>query len=218
MIQRAAVASSLSTFDSTSNTTSSNSCTVGNQTPPEKARASGGAADGSLGRSSCTLSQRNCVPSQCSLASPSCELKITGDYDGSAVSAKAKSSSPDTEEAAIKPAKHWSGVQRSRMPHHVVERRYRDNLNERIDALRLSIPSLANQAGASDVEDAITTKLPSKANVIAAALDYVKNLEEERTQLMNETIALREQVAKLQKLVRCDDCSVIEYFNSLQLS
>jgi hypothetical protein len=206
-------------FSSNSNTASSNSRTAGVQTPLETVRASGGAADAALGLSSCTLSQRNCVPSQCSLASPSCELKIAGDYDGSMVPGKAKSSSPDSEEVTIKPAKHWSGVQRRRMPHHVVERRYRDNLNERIDALRLSIPSLANnQAGASDVEDAITTKLPSKANVIAAALDYVKSLEEERAQLMNEATALREQVAKLQKLVRCDDCSVIEYFNSLQLS
>jgi hypothetical protein len=92
-----------------------------------------------------------------------------------------------------KPVKHWSGVQRRRMPHHVVERRYRDNLNERIDALRLSIPSLAeDHMSASDVEEAVATKLPSKANVIAAALEYIHALEEEKAQLAGEEAALRE--------------------------
>lgn len=104
------------------------------------------------------------------------------------------------------------------MPHHVVERRYRDNLNERIDTLRLAVPSLAeHHTSASDVEEAVSTKLPSKASVIAAALEYIHQLQEETARLSGDAAALREQVSGLQKLVRCEDCSVIKYFNELQL-
>jgi hypothetical protein len=69
----------------------------------------------------------------------------------------------------------------------------------------------------SDMEEAVATKLPSKANVIAAALEYIHALEEEKARLAGEDAALREQVVGLQKLVRCEECPVIKHFNSLQL-
>jgi hypothetical protein len=69
----------------------------------------------------------------------------------------------------------------------------------------------------SDVEDGpIPAKLPSKASVIATAQTYIKELEEQQERLRSDANALRGQVAGLQKLVRCEDCSVIKYFNSLQ--
>ena len=119
-----------------------------------------------------------------------------------------------------KPKKHWSNVQRRRVPHHVVERRYRDNLNGQIEALRVCIPSLAaDECGTlSDAEDGpIPTKLPSKASVIATAQTYIKELEDQQARLCTDADALRAQVAGLQRLVRCEDCSVINYFNSMQL-
>jgi len=119
-----------------------------------------------------------------------------------------------------KPKKHWSNLQRRRVPHHVVERRYRDNLNGQIEALRVCIPSLATDecSTISDVEDApVPAKLPSKASVIATAQTYIRVLEDQQARLRTDADALRVQIAGLQKLVRCDDCSVIKYFNSLQL-
>ena len=126
---------------------------------------------------------------------------------------------PKAEDQQPKPRKHWSSVQRRRVPHHVVERRYRDNLNGQIEALRTCIPSLAVDECSimSDVEDGpLPTKLPSKASVIATAQTYIKELEEQQVRLLSDAGALRGQVAGLQKLVRCEDCSVVQYVNSLQ--
>jgi len=126
---------------------------------------------------------------------------------------------PETSER--KPKKHWSSVQRRRVPHHVIERRYRDNLNGQIEKLRTCIPSLATDgcSPTSDMEDdPMPVKCPSKASVIVSAQAYIKELEEQQARLQSNTRALREQVTGLQKLVRCDDCSVVKYFNSLQLN
>lgn len=119
------------------------------------------------------------------------------------------------------PRKHWSSAQRRRVPHHLIERRYRDNLNGQIDKLRTCIPSLANEgcSSTSDMEDDPTpVKCPSKAAVIVSAQAYIKDLEEQQTRLQSHARALQEQVSGLQKLVRCDDCSVVKYFNSLRLN
>ncbi len=107
-------------------------------------------------------------------------------------------------------------LQRRRMPHHVVERRYRDNLNSTIDGLRSCIPSLAEQPEPMDLEDAAPAKLPSKASVIAAARDYIKELQNTENKLLSETDELRQQVDGLQKLVQCDNCPVMARFNSIQ--
>jgi hypothetical protein len=138
--------------------------------------------------------------------------KSTGSSSDASVKTKAEGQQP-------MPKKHWSSVQRRRVPHHVVERRYRDNLNGQIEALRTCIPSLAVDEcpSVSDVEDGpIPAKLPSKASVIATAQTYIKELEGQQERLRSDANTLRVQVAGLQKLVRCEDCSVIKYFNSLQ--
>jgi hypothetical protein len=67
-------------------------------------------------------------------------------------------------------------------------------------------------------DDPTPAKCPSKASVIVSAQMYIKELEEQQARLQSNTRALREQVTGLQKLVRCDDCSVVKYFNSLQLN
>lgn len=152
-----------------------------------------------------------------------------GDLGGTEQTASRSSSrsSPDatvkstSESPQRKPKKHWSNVQRRRVPHHVIERRYRDNLNGQIERLRTCIPSLANErcSPTSDVEDdPMPIKCPSKAGVIVSAQTYIKELEEQQGRLYSDTRALREQVTGLQKLVRCDDCSVLKYFNSLRLN
>jgi hypothetical protein len=135
-----------------------------------------------------------------------------------ALTTKPKLQSTRPTNTETRPIRHWSGMQRRRLPHNIVERRYRDNLNGQIDALRACIPVFAVPAqGISDVEDEPALKLPSKAAVIASAHDYIQELEKEKARLAAETTALREQVSGLQKLVRCEDCSVIAYFNSLNL-
>lgn len=104
-----------------------------------------------------------------------------------------------------------------RVPHSIIERRYRDNLNNQIEALRLLIPSVRETP--QDVEDSlgIPPKAPSKAVVITAAASYIKELEAERAQRTAETKTLYEQVANLQQLLRCDNCSILQYLKSMQL-
>lgn len=112
-----------------------------------------------------------------------------------------------------KPTNKRSG----RVPHSIIERRYRDNLNNQIEALRLLIPSVRETP--QDVEDSlgIPPKAPSKAVVITAAASYIKELETERAQRAAETKTLYEQVANLQQLLRCDNCSILQYLKSMQL-
>lgn len=112
-----------------------------------------------------------------------------------------------------KPTNKRSG----RVPHSIIERRYRDNLNNQIETLRLLIPSVRETP--QDVEDSlgIPPKAPSKAVVITAAATYIKELEAERAQRAAETKTLYEQVASLRQLLRCDNCSILQYLKSMQL-
>ncbi|KAH9845747.1 Sterol regulatory element-binding protein 1 [Teratosphaeria destructans] len=123
-----------------------------------------------------------------------------------------------------KPSEVKSRRQIGRVPHNLIERRYRDNLNSQIEALRLTVPALrdAYDCTAPDVEESglatvAPAKLPSKAVIISTAVDYVKQLENEKLKLQAATKSLQEQVAGLQKLVRCDDCAILQYLASLQL-
>ncbi|KAK0851261.1 hypothetical protein LTR87_018027 [Friedmanniomyces endolithicus] len=73
-------------------------------------------------------------------------------------------------------------------------------------------------APASDIEDAtaLAGKWPSKAVVIAAAIQYIAQLELERGQANAQNSLLCEQVEGLQRLVRCDDCSIVKYLEAIQ--
>lgn len=109
---------------------------------------------------------------------------------------------------------------RGRVPHNLVERRYRDNLNNQIESLRLTLPSLKDAQPCTDVslEDTTSPRMPSKAVIISTAATYIKDMETERVRLLAANKALQEQVSSLQKLVRCDDCGIMQYLNTMQLN
>lgn len=115
-----------------------------------------------------------------------------------------------------------------RIPHTIIERRYRDNLNTQIETLRLTLPSLKNAylcsssssvggGGATiDVEDAaLPPRLPSKAMIIATAATYIKELESERDVAEENVRNLQQQVVDLQKLIQCNDCSILQYLQAV---
>jgi hypothetical protein len=115
---------------------------------------------------------------------------------------------------------------RLRVPHNLVERRYRDNLNNQIESLRLALPSLRDARPSvplssvsdpehDDVGMSMLPRMPSKAVIISTAANYIRDLEAEREHLLAGTRALQEQVSALQKLVRCDDCSILGYFSKM---
>ena len=66
-----------------------------------------------------------------------------------------------------------------RVPHNVIERRYRHNLKSKLDVLSAKLPNLENFCdSALDLEDSNRSlKAPSKAAVIAAAVKYIEELE-----------------------------------------
>ncbi|KAF2166379.1 hypothetical protein M409DRAFT_66821 [Zasmidium cellare ATCC 36951] len=104
-----------------------------------------------------------------------------------------------------------------RIPHTIIERRYRDNLNTQIETLRLSLPSLKNAYVCSpDVEDsALPPRLPSKAMIIATAATYIKEVEAERNAAFESVRELQAQVGDLQRLVSCGDCSILQYLQAV---
>lgn len=101
----------------------------------------------------------------------------------------------------------------------IVEKRYRENLNGQLESLRTCLPSgIIDGRHQRDIEEtACVTKTVSKAQVIAAAHNYIKSLESQKAQLVDENVLLKQQVAGLQELVKCDDCAVLNYLGSVQL-
>lgn len=108
-----------------------------------------------------------------------------------------------------------------RLPHSIIERRYRDNLNKQLETLRGKLPNLRDLHSCSgEIEDSggIPAKFPTKAVIISAAIRYIEQLEAERERTNGRVKTLQDQVDGLQKLVRCDDCSILKYLEGLQVS
>ena len=56
-----------------------------------------------------------------------------------------------------------------------------------------------------------------KSDVLTEAMNYVNQTEVEMRHMENEIHRLGERVRVLEKLVRCDDCSVLKQMVSLQM-
>jgi hypothetical protein len=102
-----------------------------------------------------------------------------------------------------------------RVPHKQVEKKYRENINAQLDALRRAIPmskQLTGSADSPDLEDLpMNSRQPSKALILSSATMYIKQLEQENEKLKEQIDALKEQNKTLQSLVKCDDCSLMNY-------
>jgi hypothetical protein len=95
---------------------------------------------------------------------------------------------------------------RTRLPHNQVERKYRESLNTQLESLRRVVPSLqhgrAPLCDGADIEDLSATSKPSKALVLASATAYIKKVEKEKRQLVDENMVLRAKVKALERLVK----------------
>ncbi|KAK6433567.1 hypothetical protein LTR95_010257 [Oleoguttula sp. CCFEE 5521] len=107
----------------------------------------------------------------------------------------------------------------SRIPHSVVERRYRNNIRSQLDALTSKVPVLKESYPCSlDIEDSSRSmKGPSKAVVISAATRYIERLDAENMRSVEFVKSLQDQIVGLQSLVRCDERSVLKYLQGLQI-
>jgi hypothetical protein len=110
---------------------------------------------------------------------------------------------------------------RRRLPHNQVERKYRESLNTQLDTLRRVVPSLQQSAAncdGPDIEDLPTPSKPSKAVILASATAYIKQQEKDKKQLADENQLLRARIKALQALVKCDDCSLMQYVMDLKIN
>lgn len=74
-----------------------------------------------------------------------------------------------------------------RLPHNQVERKYREGLNSELERLRRAVPTLIQR----DPRDLTSPPKPSKATILASAIDYIKKIEQERDILRDENEKLR---------------------------
>ena len=91
--------------------------------------------------------------------------------------------------------------------HNVIEKRYRNNLNDKIVELRNSVPSLramgrSNKGdGTEDLGGLTPAHKLNKATVMAKATEYIKHLEKRNKTMSDEMEALKEQLAKVEAAV-----------------
>ncbi|KAF3049581.1 hypothetical protein E8E11_007776 [Didymella keratinophila] len=110
---------------------------------------------------------------------------------------------------------------RRRLPHNQVERKYRESLNTQLESLRRVVPSLQQNARAcdgADIEDLPTPSKPSKAVILASATAHIKQQEKDKKALADENALLRARVKALQALVKCDDCSLMQYVMDMKIN
>lgn len=110
---------------------------------------------------------------------------------------------------------------RRRLPHNQVERKYRESLNTQLESLRRVVPSLqknARMCDGTDIEDLPTPSKPSKAVILASAVAHIKQQEKDKKALADENALLRARVKALQALVKCDDCSLMQYAMDMKIN
>ncbi|KAJ4400092.1 hypothetical protein N0V91_008973 [Didymella pomorum] len=83
-----------------------------------------------------------------------------------------------------------------RLPHNQVERKYREGLNAELERLRRAVPTLPQ----SDEAGAMGQPKPSKAMVLASAIEYIRKLEAENSALKVDNDRLRQAAASGQTI------------------
>merc|ERR1711881_774401 len=119
------------------------------------------------------------------------------------------SSSPDPTPATS--TKSAPAKTSRRQPHNEIEKKYRESINTHLEALKNSMC----MHGKGDIEDLAAAPKPSKSIILASAVAHIKKIEKEKRQLEQDRNLLRQQVKALQALVKCDDCSVMNYVAGL---
>jgi len=112
----------------------------------------------------------------------------------------------------------------SKKAHSLVERRYRENLNGNIAQLHLALLK-TKRVGDSAPEDKdddweeprqVLSKV-RKSDVMLEAVDYVHQTEVELRHMANEIELLTTRVKQLEKLVKCEECPLVQQLVNIKL-
>jgi len=129
------------------------------------------------------------------------QTSLTAQRDSS-LSKKRKSLSDDDDDIGASGDPGKLRTPPSTRSHNIVEKRYRTNINQRITALRDSIPSL-RPAEASETQPVETggqsTKKFNKATVLSTAVGYIHDLEKDKRRLENEIAQLKVLLRAMQE-------------------
>lgn len=130
-------------------------------------------------------------------------------HQADAAQASSEALATSADKAQLDPATR----QQKKVAHNAIERRYRNNINDRIAALRRAVPALREirprktpsgrrSRKAQQEEDLVdgvpaATKL-NKATILGKATDYIKYLKSRELRLNSEVAGLRELVRSLE--------------------
>jgi hypothetical protein len=97
-----------------------------------------------------------------------------------------------------------------RTAHNMIEKRYRTNLNEKIAALRDSVPSLRIMSKSARGEDTTEDREElhgltpahklNKATILSKATEYIRHLEKRNNRLFEENNTMHERISAFEKL------------------
>jgi hypothetical protein len=131
-----------------------------------------------------------------------------------------KKASNAEREPVVESIEESEPKEKKRIPHNEVERKYRDSVNNQMECLRRVVPLLqptSRVCDGADMEDLPTPSKPSKAAILASATAYIKQLEREKKEQKEQNDMLQARVKMLQALVKCDDCSLMQYVKNIRI-
>lgn len=127
-----------------------------------------------------------------------------------AVSSKKRKSTDDTDDFDDAPSnKKGTSQPPKKTAHNMIEKRYRTNLNDKIAALRDSVPSLRVMSRPNgteedddpeDLEGLTPAHKLNKATVLSKATEYIRHLEKRNKRLMDEVATLKGRVESYEKM------------------
>ncbi|MCJ1379717.1 hypothetical protein MMC17_002819 [Xylographa soralifera] len=109
----------------------------------------------------------------------------------------------------------------ARASHNQVERKYRENLNSKFELLRKAVPSTQTVLGGkvfcdgADVEELAKIQKPRKAEILASATAYMKQMEDSNRSLREEVESLKARNQELEKNTRCENCWLRNEFGNM---
>ena len=105
--------------------------------------------------------------------------------------------------------------------HNQVERKYRENLNSKFELLRKAVPATKTASSekvlcdAADVEELAKKQKPRKAEILASATAYMKQMEDSNRLLREEVKSLKARNQELEKRTRCENCWLRNEFGNM---
>ncbi|KIV78970.1 hypothetical protein PV11_06568 [Exophiala sideris] len=166
------------------------------------------------------------LPSRRSKAAPAAARKQASKSKLSKTETSSSIASDDEDddqsgEKSTAPSKS-DAKQRAKQAHSLVERKYRENLNAKIAQLHNTLQSThyGPKNGEEDEEEApvpVPANKVRKSDVLTEAMNYVNQTEVEMRHMDNEIQRLSDRVRALEKLVRCEDCSLLKQMVHMQV-